>query len=246
MNLRIALGLLAVVAYALLSHGLMLYFAHEPWAVAALFGPLLLPCLAMAWRRGQAGLLVACAIASLALVWFVARGGLGDVRRLYLMQHAGTHLALGLTFFASLRGGGPSLITRMARRVHALTPAMEVYTAHVTRLWAAYFFGMTVLSCVVFASLSWEAWSLLANVLTPLCIGALFVGEHWARYQLHPEFERLTLAQVVHALRQDAAKPATTSTPAGATAAASAGTIAAATPAATAAVPPPAPGRMRP
>lgn len=213
MRLRIAFGLLAVVAYAVLSHGLMVYFAEAPWAVAALFGPLLVPCLAMAWRRGQAGLLLVCAVAALALVWFVSRGGLGDVRRLYLVQHAGTHLALGLTFFASLRGGGPSLITRMARRLHTLTPAMEVYTAHVTRLWVGYFFAMTLLSCAVFALMSWQAWSLLANLLTPLCIAALFVGEHWARYKLHPEFERLTLAQVVQSMAPRPASAAPTVAP---------------------------------
>ncbi|HSW06629.1 hypothetical protein [Aquabacterium sp.] len=200
MKLRLALGLLAVVLYAVLSHFLMLYAASEPWAVAALFGPLLLPCLALAWRRRQPLLLGASVLAALALVLIVARGGLGDVKRLYLMQHAGTHLALGLVFLASLRGDGPSLITQMARRVHALSPAMETYTAHVTRLWVGYFFAMMLVSVAVYATLPWSTWSLLANVLTPLAIAVVFVGEHWARYRLHPEFERLTLAQVLHAL----------------------------------------------
>lgn len=200
MKLRLVLGLLAVALYALLSHFLMLHAANEPWAVAALFGPLILPCLAVAWRRRQPLLIAASAAAALALVVIVARGGLGDVKRLYLMQHAGTHLALGLTFLASLRGGGPSLITQMARRVHALSPAMEIYTVQVTKLWVAYFLGMVAASIAVYALLPWSAWSLLANVLTPVIIGLVFVGEHWARYRLHPEFERLTLAEMVQAV----------------------------------------------
>jgi uncharacterized membrane protein len=209
-KLRLVLGLLAVALYALLSHFLMLHAANEPWAVAALFGPLILPCLAVAWRRRQPLLIAASLAAALALVVIVARGGLGDVRRLYLMQHAGTHLALGLTFLASLRGGGPSLITQMARRVHALSPAMEIYTVQVTKLWIAYFLGMVAASIAVYALLPWSAWSLLANVLTPVIIGLVFVGEHWARYRLHPEFERLTLAEMVQAVSRapgEAARP---------------------------------------
>lgn len=201
MNLRLALGLLAVAAYALLSHALMLYATSEPWAVAALFGPLLLPGLALAWRRRQPLLLAAALLAALALVLAVARGGLGDVKRLYLLQHAGVHLALCLGFLASLRGGGPALITQMARRVHALTPAMEAYTVQVTWLWVGYFGAMALLSVLVFLLLPWSAWSLLANVLTPVAIGTLFVGEFWLRYRLHPEFERLSFAQMLRAVQ---------------------------------------------
>ncbi len=201
MSLRITLGLLAVALYALASHWLMVHAADRPWAVAALFGPLLLPVLALAWRRGQALLLGVCALLAMGLVWIVSQGGLGDVRRLYLAQHAGVHLALGLSFLASLRGEGEALITQMARRVHVLTPAMQAYTVRVTRLWVGYFLGMVLLSVGVYALLPWEAWSLLANVLTPLLIGVVFVGEHWARYRLHPEFDRITLAQMVQSVR---------------------------------------------
>lgn len=201
MNLRLALGLLAVALYAVLSHWLMLHATSEPWAVAALFGPLLLPGLALAWRRRQPLLLAAAALAALALVFIVARGGLGDVKRLYLLQHAGVHLALGLSFLASLRGGGPALITQMARRVHRLTPAMEAYTVQVTRLWVGYFLGMAALSVVVFLLMPWSAWSWLANLITPLAIAALFVGEFWLRYRLHPEFERLSFAQMLRAVQ---------------------------------------------
>lgn len=200
MNHRLWLGLLGVAAYALLSHGLMLYAAEAPWAVAALFGPLLLPVLALAWKRGQALLLGLALVAAVAIVLVVAAGGLGDVRRLYVLQHAGVHLALGLSFLASLRGGGPALITQLARRVHhTLSPAMEAYTVQVTRLWVGYFLGMAALSVLVFFMLPWGAWSLLANLLTPLAIAALFVGEHLVRYRLHPEFERVSLADAARA-----------------------------------------------
>ena len=38
-----------------------------------------------------------------------------------------------------------------------------------------------------------------ANLLTPLAMLVMFVGEYLLRYRLHPEFERATLAQAVRA-----------------------------------------------
>ena len=203
MNARLGAGVVAVVAYAVLSHQLMLHAAEAPWAVAAIFGPLLLPCLALAWRRGNRLVLALTAAALAALVFIVAAGGLGDVRRLYLAQHVGMHLALGLSFAASLRGPGLTLVGQMARRVHGgrLSPEMQAYTVHVTRLWAGYFFGMAALSVGVFVMASWPAWSLLANLLTPAAIALLFVGEYIVRYWLHPEFERVKLADAVRAFQ---------------------------------------------
>lgn len=212
MNARLGAGVAAVLVYAVLSHQLMLHAAEEPWAVAAIFGPLLLPCLALAWRRGNRLVLALTAAALVALVFIVAAGGLGDVKRLYLAQHAGWHVALGLGFAASLRGPGLSLVGQVAWRVHGgwLSPEMQAYTVNVTRLWAGYFFAMAAVSVGVFVMAPWSVWSLLANLLTPVLIALLFVGEYIVRYWLHPDFERVTLADAVRAFRQppEAAAPA--------------------------------------
>jgi len=58
---------------------------------------------------------------------------------------------------------------------------------------------MTLASLCVYALAPWSVWSLLANLITPVLIAALFVGEHLLRYRLHPEFERATLAAAVRA-----------------------------------------------
>lgn len=212
MNARLGAGVAAVLVYAVLSHQLMLHAAEEPWAVAAIFGPLLLPCLALAWRRGNRLVLALTVAALVALVFIVAAGGLGDVKRLYLAQHAGWHVALGLGFAASLRGPGLSLVGQVAWRVHGgwLSPEMQAYTVNVTRLWAGYFFAMAAVSVGVFVMAPWSVWSLLANLLTPVLIALLFVGEYIVRYWLHPDFERVTLADAVRAFRQppEAAAPA--------------------------------------
>ena len=89
----------------------------------------------------------------------------------------------------------------MARRVHHLTPDAEAYTRRTTWMWAGYFIGMALLSGLVYGLLPWSAWALLANVLTPLAVAALFVGEYLLRYWLHPEFERVTLADMVRVAR---------------------------------------------
>ena len=202
-NWRLGLGLLAAAGYALASHWLMLYAADRPWAVAALLGPLLLAGLGWALRQRDRRLLasLACAVALLAAL--VARGGVGDVNRLYLLQHAGIHFALFASFAATLRPGRLSLIGVLAQRVHGhLTPAMAGYTRRVTLLWSGYFLAMTLASVIVYFACAWSTWSLLANLLTPLLIAALFVGEYLLRYRLHPEFERSTLACAIRAYGQ--------------------------------------------
>ena len=56
-----------------------------------------------------------------------------------------------------------------------------------------------VSSIVVYLSMPFTAWSLLANVLSPIGVTALFVGEHLLRYRIHPEFERSRLIDAMRA-----------------------------------------------
>lgn len=199
---RLLLTLVGGVAYATLSHWLMVHAADRPWAVAALLGPALLMLTGLALqRRHRVGLLAClCAWAGVALV--ALRGGLGDVNRLYVLQHAGIHVALGVSFAATLRHR-LSMIGLFAERVHGtLPPAMVRYTRRLTLLWCGYFFGMALLSCWGYAAWPWQWWSLLANGITPVICGVLFVGEHLLRYRLHPEFERASLADAWRAYNQ--------------------------------------------
>jgi uncharacterized membrane protein len=194
-----ALLLIAGVAYAGVSHWMMLFHAAAPWAVVVLLGPLWLTALGLAGSRfGRWGLAVA-GIAGLAGFALVLLGEAGDPNRLYVFQHAAINALLCGWFGLSLRGEGLSLIGQFAQRVHAMTPAMRVYTAQVTRVWTVYFALMVVASIVVYLSMSFAAWSVLANLLTPMCVTGLFVGEHLMRYRLHPEFERTRLVDAVRA-----------------------------------------------
>lgn len=198
---RLASWLMAAVAYALLSHGLMLYAADRPWAVAALLGPGLLALGGFALAGGRTVWLAGVALAGAALALVTWHGGVGDVNRLYLAQHAGIHLALAVSFAYTLRLGGVPMISAFALRVHAngLTPDMWRYTRTLTGVWAFYFAAMALASVAIFSALSWSAWSLFANLLTPLFAVALFGGEHLLRYRLHPEFERANWREALRA-----------------------------------------------
>ncbi len=201
-----AFSLLGVAGYAWLSHVLMVHAAREPWAVLVLFGPLLMAVGGVAWQRRHrpAALAVAASVAGVS--WVVARGGVDDVNKLYVMQHAGIHLALALGFSSTLAASSVPLITALAARLQRMTPALQAYTRRLTGLWAAYFAGMALLSAVLYALAPWPAWSFFANVLTPLSAAALFLGEYLLRYRLHPEFERVSMGDAVRAYRNRSAQ----------------------------------------
>lgn len=194
---RLVLILVAGLAYAGLSHWMMLYHATAPWALAALFAPLWLAVLGLgASRFGWSGALLAL-IAGGALIYVISHGEAGNPNRLYVLQHVGINAVLCAWFASTLRPGRLSLIGEFAQRVHPLSDDMRTYSAKVTAVWVGYFALMALVSVAIYLTLSFSAWSLLANVLTPLCVVALFVGEHFMRYRLHPEFERSRLVDVV-------------------------------------------------
>ena len=196
---RLALLLLAGAGYAVLSHWMMLRHAGEPWAVVVLLGPLWLTALGLAASRfGWLGAVLAL-VAGGAALGLVLRGEAGDPNHLYVLQHVGINALLAGWFGSSLRGDRLSVIGQFAQRVHPLSPAHRAYTTQVTKVWAVYFALMVVASVAIYLALPFAAWSLFANVLTPLFVAALFVGEYLVRYRLHPEFERTRLVDAVRA-----------------------------------------------
>ena len=193
--------------YALLSHCLMLYAAQEPWAVAVLFGPLVVALAAAGWQRRQPLLLALCAGGVAVLAVVVSRGGVDDVNRMYVLQHAGIHAALACGFGLTLRQGSTPLITTLARSVHlrlghGFSNEMEDYTRWVTGLWTAYFCVMVLLSLAIYLLAPWPWWSAFANLFTPLSAAALMVGEHIQRYRRHPDFDRVALRSAIAAYAQ--------------------------------------------
>ncbi len=203
---RFAAAAAALLAYALLSHALMVYAANAPWAVAALFGPLVLAVAGMGWQRRQWATLAACTGLVGLLGFIVWRGGVSDMQRMYVLQHGAIHLALAWSFAITLRSGATPLITALARGLHQrlrqhFSPAMQDYTRRLTALWVAYFLGMVVVSALIYGLAPWSWWSLYCNLLTPLAVGVMFVGEYMLRYRRHPEFARVSLRAAFDAYR---------------------------------------------
>ena len=119
---------------------------------------------------------------------------------MYVGQHVAIHLLLALVFGVTLQAGREPLVTALARRVHGgLTSEMAAYSRKVTLAWTIYFLIMAALSLALFVALPFAAWATFANLVTPVAIVAMFVGEYLLRYRLHPDFERATLAQAVRA-----------------------------------------------
>jgi uncharacterized membrane protein len=195
-------ALVGVCACAVASNLLMTHAQGSPWALALLLGPLGLALAHLAWRTRRPATIIAAGIglAGLAaLAAFAARGGV-TVDALYVLQHAGVHAVLGVSFAASLRGRR-SLIGRVAERVHPLTPDMVRYTRHVTQAWVVYFFGMASLSVLVWWICPWPVWSAFASFGTPAVIAAMLLGEYGLRYRVHPEFERVSFRDSLRAWR---------------------------------------------
>jgi len=195
---------LALAGYALLSHVLMVAAADRPWAVLVLLGPLLLGVSAVALQQRHLPSLLACMVAACGLWAYVsAHEGLHRIEHLYVLQHAGIHFALGFVFSTTLRRDATPLVSAFASRVHrTITLELLRYTRHVTWAWSLYFAAMVLLSLALFIAAPWWWWSVFANLVTPVAAVALFVGEYLLRYRLHPEFERITLAQALRAYRE--------------------------------------------
>lgn len=152
------------------------------------------------WRRVSRPLAVVVAVL-LPVAWLgLYPHWAGRAEWVYVGEYALVYVTLALWFAGSLRG--TPLITRVARRVHPLTPDMVAYTVKLTRAWAVYFATMAALSLAVYALGGLVCWGRFTLLVSPLSLVVFFVAEHWLRYRWHPEFDRATLAQAVRGWRQ--------------------------------------------
>lgn len=203
----VAAGLLGGV-YVLGSHWLMTGAHESPWNAVGVLAPMLAAVAVGAWRGGQRllGAMAAALIAGLCLQALL--GVHTSAQVLYVAQHVGINLFLAALFGSTLRAGHTPLITTLAKRVNRVfTPELKVYTRHVTEAWTAYFVGMAGLSLMLYGLAPFNTWAVFANLLTPLAVGLMFVGEHVVRYWLHPEFERVSMAAAARAYQQTSQVP---------------------------------------
>jgi uncharacterized membrane protein len=107
------------------------------------------------------------------------------------VSHTILYCSLLLLFGRSLRSGRTPFVTSMARRLESdLTPAMVIYTRHVTQAWCCVFAGQLLLSGLLFTLAPHEVWSLFVNVLDGPLVAMVFAVEYGIR--------RLRFRHVVH------------------------------------------------
>ena len=184
-----ALAVAGLVGYALIAHWLTVSDDRSARGYGFALGSIWLIAVAATWAtRWRWTVLVGATLAALA-AWGAHKHTAWDPRWIYLIQHAGTNLWLGLVFGGTLRAGREPLITKLATLVHGeLPPAIRLYTRKVTVAWTAYFAVMTGASLLLFvAGWSWW-WSVLANFITAPSVLLMFIVEYIVRRLSHPDF----------------------------------------------------------
>jgi uncharacterized membrane protein len=84
-----------------------------------------------------------------------------------------------LLFGKTLLPGNEPLVTRIARLERGeLSPELLAYTRRVTWVWTGFLLIVTLESILLALFASVETWSLFANMLNYVFIGALFVAEY--------------------------------------------------------------------
>ena len=209
MRARTVLVGLTGAAYVAGSHWLMTRAPASSWNAVFLIGPMLALLAVYAGKR-RLRILAGAALLGLAGLMLQAwRGGGLAPATLYVAQHVAVHVVLAIVFALTLRPGHEPLVTALARRVHGgLSPGMAAYSRKVTLAWSVYFVVMATTSLVLFGFAPFEVWAVFANLVTPVAMVLLFVGEYLLRYRLHPEFERATLADAMNAYSRRHAAPA--------------------------------------
>jgi uncharacterized membrane protein len=209
LGIRLVVLALLSAGYVGASYWLMAQAGTSPWNVVGVLAPMLVAIAVGAWRAGQRWLGVLAAAAVAGLVGQALLGVQSSPQTLYLAQHVGAHLFLAVAFGSTLRAGHTPLITTMAARVHRhFTPAMAVYTRHVTCAWTIYFVAMAALSVALYLTVSFDLWAVFANLLTPLAVVLMFGIEFALRYRLHPEFERSSIADSIRSYLHGSKRPA--------------------------------------
>lgn len=193
-RLWVALAVLLSAGFALLAHFAIIddltptagaLLSLVPVAILALW----------ALRRSRRRAAVAVAIAAFgALLWT----GWGTLQRhfpdLFFVENAGANLALAIVFGRTLVGGREALCTRFARLLHGALPAeVQRYSRNVTAAWTVFFATLFTASCTLYLSGFLAAWSVLANIVSPILTVAMFVVEYGVRHRVLPHWERVGL-----------------------------------------------------
>jgi uncharacterized membrane protein len=202
-RVRTAVAVAASVAFAIAAHvAIVEGISAQAGAVLALV-PIAFLLLALARRSLRPAAAIAALAAAGMLAWLAFPALEVNFPSLFFVEHAGGQLLLAAVFGRTLVGGSEPLVARFARMLHGELPAeVQRYCRHATIAWTAFFCTLFVLSCGLYLGGFLAAWSLLANILSPLLVGAMFVGEYFVRHRVLPDWERAGIMGGVHAFQR--------------------------------------------
>jgi uncharacterized membrane protein len=146
-----------------------------------------------ATRRARHRELVLLGVGAIAVgVWFEWDMLERNFPSLFFIEHAGTNLLLAIVFGRTLVGSGEPLCTRFARLLHGTLPAeVAAYSRRVTVAWTLFFATLFTLSCILYLGRFVTAWSILANIASPILVALMFVVEYAIRHRVLPGWERV-------------------------------------------------------
>jgi uncharacterized membrane protein len=203
-------GVIALVGAVYLWLGHQASISADPPLASLLIGlaPLSLSALLLAWASRSLWLIGLCAGALLLMLTNIEFLR-ANTPWVYFVQHAGMHSLLGIMFARTLsRDHAQALCSKVSYMVWGdqLDAPFYLYTWRVTWVWTAYFALATLASVLLFwlAPLAW--WSVFANLLTPVLIGAIFVIEFAVRQRVLPKDRHASIAQTIRAYREYSAR----------------------------------------
>ena len=184
---RHALGVLLLLSYPFLTHAAvttgLAYLAWTAWLCIAALVVLSFP--------GPWGL------AGFAL--FAAAPLVADPDALLKLPPVIINLALAVWFGRTLAPGEEPMISWFARlaRGTELPPDLARYTRWSTVMWTAFFVSTAAAAAALAVLASPRTWSLFANGIDYLLVGALFFGEYVFRRVRYPHHSHRPLADVI-------------------------------------------------
>jgi len=109
------------------------------------------------------------------------------------------NFALAVWFGRTLAPGEEPMISWFARLVRGteLPADLARYTRYSTAIWTAFFVSAAVAAAALALLATPQTWSLFANGIDYLLVGALFVGEYVFRRLRYPHHAHRPLADVV-------------------------------------------------
>ena len=199
----VALAVAVSVAFVVLAHAAMTRGLPASMGAALSLVPLALVLYVVLRRSGHRVALALLALAAFALWlgWDKLEARFPD---LLFVEHAGMNLALAFLFGRTLAAGREPLVTRFARIVHGgdMPPGVERYTRGVTVAWTVFFATLFAVSAGLYFGGFATAWSFLANILSPVLIAGMFLGEYALRHWALPDQEHVGILTGVRAFMQ--------------------------------------------